>query len=228
MQPVVTLSGGMVAAQKSQSATFYFANTVFEYQPHHTSVLNPIVGGFVGAEYAINQKWAWQFGAAFYQASNSSINGEETQAPILNLDATNIWNYNYKILSRQLLFENKLLFTLQKNYHPYLLIGLGEGFNDAHDFHVTPLNSGEVATAIFEDHSNKTFIYMGGLGLDINLLKQMRIGAGYRFAYLGKNDLGKGVLDTGVGGNVFYLPAFKSRHSFSHEALIQLTYTLRA
>ena len=226
MQPVVILMGGAVTPLGQQSQTLYYANTVFKYQPHDSSALKPLVGGFIGAEYPFNEMWAWQSGLAFYQAASSSIDGEEAQAPILNLDAVNIWNYQYKISSRQLLFENKLLLALHEYYHPYVLIGLGAGFNHAYEFQVTPQNSGEVATAIFGGHTNTTFIYMAGLGLDIDVSENMRIGAGYRFVYLGKYDLGNGMLDTGAGGSVFSLPALKSAHSYNHEVLIQLTYLI--
>ncbi len=156
--------------------------------------------------------------------SNYSISGEETQAPLLSLDAINVWNYSYKISRRQLLLENKLLFTFQKYYHPYLLIGLGEGFNHSHGFQATPQNAGEVATAIFANHNNKNFIYTSGVGLDIDVFKQMRLGIAYRFGYLGKYNLGKGILDTGAGGGIFTLPGLQSTNSLNQEVLIQLTY----
>lgn len=226
MQPIVILTSGAATPFGQQSQTLSFANTTFDYHPDSSSVLKPIAGGFVGIERTFPQRWAWQFGLAFYQAVSSSIDGEEDQAPTLFPDAINTWNYHYKILSRQLLFENKLSIILQKHYRPYLLIGLGEGFNHAYDFQATRQNPGEVATAIFGNHTNKTFIYTIGLGLDMDVFKKMRVGAGYRFGYLGKYDLGKGTLDTGVGGDVFALPALESTYSFDHEVLIQLTYLI--
>lgn len=222
MQPIFILSGGAVTPMGQQSQSLTYANTVFDYQPHHSSNGKPIVGGFAGFEHTFKPSWAWQFGLAFYQAGHSSINGEEAQAPLISLDAVNLWNYHYKIVSREILFENKLLFV-QERYHPYVLIGLGENFNRASDFHVTAQNSGEVATAIFNSKTNQTFSYQGGFGIDVDLIKHLRMGIGYRFAYLGKYDLGKGSLDTGTDGEVFLLPPLKSRPSYSSEVLIQLT-----
>ena len=69
---------------------------------------------------------------------------------MLSIDAVNIWTYHYNIVSRQLLAENKLLLTIHKQYRPYVLVGLGEGFNYSHGFRVTPQNSGEVATAFLK------------------------------------------------------------------------------
>jgi opacity protein-like surface antigen len=154
------------------------------------------------------------------------VNGEETQAPVDNPNAVNFWNYQYKVLSRQLLFENKLLFTFYKRYHPYLLIGLGGSLNHVYGFQVTPENSGEVATAIFESNHNTSFSTTFGLGIDIDVLKKLRVGLGYRFVNLGNYNLGKGTLNTGVGGEIFSIPALKVKNSFNHEILVQLTYLI--
>lgn len=223
MQPIFILTGGMVSPLGQQSQSLSFANTVFNYNPHHSSGYKPMVGGFVGAEYLFNPVWAWQFGLALYQATNYSTNGEETQAPKISLDAVNIWNYHYQISSRQLVFENKLSLILKNRYRPYLIVGLGEGFNHAFDFEVTPQNSGEVATATFNAHKNQTFIYLAGLGIDLDVNKHFRVGVGYRAAYLGKYDFGTGMLDTGAGGSVFSLPALHSKYSYNQEVLLQLT-----
>ncbi len=226
LQPVVILMGGAASSLGQQSQTLSFDNTVFNYHPNHSSALVPLVGGFVGAEYAYNPLWTWQFGLAFYRTGDSSVNGEETQAPMLSLDAINTWNYHYKISSTQLFFENKLFFNGQQRYHPYVLIGLGEGFNRAFDFQVTPQNSGEVATATFGSNTANDFIYMVGLGLDIDVVKQLRLGLGYRYVYLGKTEFGNGILDTGAGGNVFSLPGLQFNGSYNQEVLAQLTYLI--
>lgn len=216
----------MATALGQHSQSLSFANTFFDYDPNDTSALRPLVGGFVGAEYAFNHEWAWQFGFAFYQGPSSTVVGEEVQAPVFNPEAINTWDYRYKILSSQLLFENKLLFTLRKRFHPYVLLGLGESFNYSHKFQVTPQNPGEIATAIFKSHTTNNLIYTVGFGLDTDLSKKIRLGVGYRHASLGKYNLGKGMIDTGPGGEVFSLPALKSGHAFNNEILIQLTYLL--
>jgi hypothetical protein len=226
LRPVVTLMGGVSSPFGQQSQTLSFANTIFEYQPNHTSELPALMGGFIGEEYSFKEIGAWQFGLAFYQNASSVVDGEVAQAPMLSLDAVNMWNYHYKIISRQLLFENKIFLIFHKYYRPYLLIGLGEGFNDAHAFHVAPENAGEVATATFGSNSTSSFIYTIGLGIDIDISTKMRIGAAYHFGYLGKYNLGTGTLDTGAGGNAFSLPALKSVHAYNHQVFIQLTYLI--
>lgn len=224
MQPVVILTGGLMNSLGQQPQFFSFANTDFNYQPHSSAAFNSMFGGFIGAEYSFRQIWAWQFGLAYYQGVSFSTNGEEIQAPIEFPEASNVWNYQYKILSRQLLIENKLSFVIKNHYRPYLLLGLGESFNHAYAFQVRPQNAGEVATAIFADNLNKSFIYTVGLGMDVDIFNHARIGIGYRYAYLGKYNLGRGIIDTGAGGNVFHLPALKSKHANNQEILIQFTY----
>lgn len=218
------LTGGMARTFGQQSQSLTFANTNFDYQPHQSSACKPVIGVFVGAEYSLRPPWSWQFGLAIYQNACSSTSGEEFQAPLLSLDSVNVWDYKYKISSRQILFENKLLFILKKHFHPYLLAGFGESFNRTDDFQVTPQNPGEVATVIYSSNNNRNFAYKLGLGGDLDLGEHTRIGIGYRFAYLGKADFGKGMLDTGIGGSVFSLPALKSIPYYNHEILIQLTY----
>lgn len=153
-----------------------------------------------------------------------SLWGEVDQAPISNPTAINTWNYQYKIVSRQLLVENKLSYSLRTRYRPYLLAGIGTGFNKAYKFQAIAQNSGQVATAIFTNHQNNSLIFDIGLGMDIDITKQVRLGGGYRFGYFGAYDLGKGTLDTGPGGNIFYLPALKSARAYSQILLLQLTY----
>jgi opacity protein-like surface antigen len=225
MQPLITLTGGAVNTLGQHSQSLTFENTVFNYSPQSSSY-KPLSGLFVGEEYTFNTSLAWQFGLSFYQASASTVHGQESQAPLLSLDAVNLWNYHYKVLSRQLFVENKLLLVLNEHYRPYLLVGLGKSFNHAYAFQVARQNSGEVATAIFTSHYQTSFIYSVGLGMDVDVLKQWRIGAGYRLAYLGAYSLGNGVLNTGAGGDVFSLPALKSSHTYNHEILIQLTYLI--
>jgi len=223
VKPIIILSGGVSTAIGEQSQSFTFADTLFNYNSN-VSGLKPLIGGFVGIEYSSDPFWAWQFGVGFYQAVSSSINGTEVQAPISSLEATNDWNYQYKILNRQILIETKLSYLVKNRYHPYLIIGLGEGLNNAYAYQVTPQNSGEIATAIFKSRLNRNFIYATGLGLDIDVLSQVRIGAGYRIVYVGKYDLGQGTLDTGAGGSVFQLPGLKSNRSYTQEGLVQFTY----
>lgn len=218
------LTGGKARPTEQQSQSLSIDNTVFNYQPNNSSVSPSFAGGFVGAEYSCNEQWAWQFGVAFYQIESSPISGEETQAPSTSIDAVNIWNYQYKTSSRQVLIENKLLLLSQVDYFPYFMIGVGGSFNRAYNFQATPQNSGEVATAIFEDHTSKTFTYTLGFGLDLDIFDHVRLGAGYRFAYLGKFDLGKGTINTGTGGNVFPLPALESKSVYNNEIVVQLMY----
>jgi opacity protein-like surface antigen len=224
MQPIIILTGGIESRAGQQSQSLYFENTVFHYQPHSSTRLNIIAGVFVGAEYSLKQNLTWQLGLAYYQSNRSSIHGQETQANTENPDATNLWNYQYKLSSRQLLFENKISVIFRQRYRPYLLAGLGEGFNRAYAFQAVPLNSGEVATAIYTNNSSTSFVYSLGVGVDIDITKQIRAGAGYRYTNLGQINLGQGVLDTGIGGSIFSIPALKSNHINNHEILIQLTY----
>lgn len=224
LRPLIILTGGLETPLGQYWQSLSYANTEFNYQPHISSAVKPLIGVFVGAESPLNQQWAWQFGLGYYQAVGSNVNGEESQTPTDNPLATNLWDYQYKIVGRQLLIENKLILVLQKIYRPYVLIGLGEGFNRAYAFQVTPQNSGEVATAVFRSRSTNSFVYLFGVGIDFDLSQQVRLGAGYRYAYLGSYDLGPATLDTGVGGSVFFLPALASQHAYNQEVLVQLTY----
>ena len=221
---MVILTGGLETPLGQQWQSISYANTNFNYQPHTSSAVKPLIGGFVGAEYVFRQQWAWQFGLGYYQTVSSTVSGEENQVPVDNPEAGNLWNYQYKILSRQLLVENKLSLILHKIYRPYVSVGVGEGFNRAYAFQATSQTEGEVATAVFSSRSNSSFIYSFGVGVDIDVLKQIRIGAGYRYAYLGAYDLGNATLDTGGGGSVFSLPYLASKHVYNQEVVIQLTY----
>ena len=226
LQPIVILTASLVTPMGQKSQALTVNNTVFVYQPGSSSEWKSLAGLFFGTEYSIQQSGGWQLGLGFYQARASSVGGSETQAPSLNSDSVNLWNYHYNIQSRQIFIENKLFSTVRNYYHPYLLIGLGVGFNHVYGFTVTPNNSGEVATAIYSDALNRSFIYTAGVGMDVDVSTSIRLGAGYRFAYLGRYDLGGGTLNTGTGGSIFTLPALQSKYLYNSEVLVQLTYLL--
>jgi len=53
LQPLVILTGGLETPLGQQGQSISYANTEFNYQPHTSSAVKPLIGGFVGGEYLL-------------------------------------------------------------------------------------------------------------------------------------------------------------------------------
>ncbi|CEK10339.1 outer membrane protein [Legionella hackeliae] len=218
IRPLVTISAGVVAAKtgKTQTLTMDGDFTEYRYQAGN-SYSDKILGGvFIGEEVSLCPKWLLQLGLGLYIPGDFSSKGNLTEG--IDEISSDTFSYNYKIRSRQLLVEGKLLSTMNKSFHPYVLLGLGAAFSEAYDYNpaVPPFLT---FTPQFTDHQNVSFSYSVGAGLDVDLRKNWRLGLGYRFADLGRADLGYGVIDV-----IPFANTLKQSHLYAHQVMLQLTY----
>lgn len=220
IRPLVTLSGGEVfSSHVGQSQTFpEIEGSFYSYSANNANQSRGLYGSFIGAEWGFNPCWALQFGVGYYQASAFTARGLLTQGP--DAGSSDIYNYQYNITSRQLLAESKLLFNWHERYHPYALMGLGEAFNKASSYQTT-VPPFLTFTPMFNSHTTKSFTYAVGLGLDVDVVRHVRAGLGYRFTDLGKVNLGAGSIDTTSIGN-----SLTQNHMCANEVLAQLTFIL--
>lgn len=170
-------------------------------------------GAFAGLDFSLLPKLNYQLTLAYNQITPYSVNGQLEQ--FSDKSFTN-FNYDYKIQSQQLFLNSKLVLNATRHVHPYAMIGLGTAFNKASAFTPTSIDDTGVNPGIFADHSVTNFAYTLGLGVDIDVSKQVRVGGGYRFANLGKTNLG-------------VAPSFVSTQGLStnlltHELLATITY----
>ena len=177
--------------------------------------LQPVGSLFVGIESSFFQSYFGQLGVGYYQDQAFTITGSIYQFtdPSLNNLA-----YQYHLKNRRLLLETKLLSTFQEIFHPYITAGIGEGLNQAYQYQEIPVDTDSVPMSIgFSNRTYHTFTYQVGLGLDVDITKNTRFGAGYRYLDLGRAGLGTTPLQDGN-------QTIKYNHLHANEFLMQLSY----
>ena len=131
--------------------------------------------------------WNLQIGGNYNQTSSFNVKGQVTQGA--DVASESRFNYQYKIQPRQWLVQGKLLYRYEDIYHPYLLLGLGGAINTSYGFQ-TSVPPTLTYTQQFQNATKHSFSFRVGLGLDVDLYPNVRIGAGYNFANFGKANLG--------------------------------------
>lgn len=217
--PVLTVSGGLATANIGHSQTLTRDNdyTSYRYVAQNSSSQRMIFGVYAGAERALNTQLLVQMGVGYYESGAFS---SERNRLIQGVDATSSdqFSWHYKVRNQSLLTEAKLLGTLKKQIHPYLLLGLGASFNQAYDYTVKQ-PAFLTFTPQFRAHTETNFTYNLGLGIDTDISKNCRLGVGYRFANLGQANLGEGVLDNKR------IPQTLRQHTlYMQSLLVQLTW----
>ncbi|HHX3357169.1 TPA: outer membrane protein, partial [Legionella anisa] len=96
-------------------------------------------------------------------------------------------------------------------------VGVGVGFNRAHDFTNTPLIFEALPNPDFADHTKTAFTYTLGAGVQKALNDHWQIGAGYEFADWGKSELGRAFGQTMNSGLAL-------NHLYTNGVLFNLTY----
>ena len=100
---------------------------------------------------------------------------------------------------------------------PWVSGSLGVGFNDAHGFHSAPLIFEALPTPDFSSHTQTTFTYTVGAGVQKALNAHWQVGAGYEFADWGKSSLGRAPEQTQNSGLAL-------NHLYTNGVLFNLTY----
>ncbi|VEB38698.1 outer membrane protein [Legionella cherrii] len=218
--PFFTLSGGVAVAKTGHSQTLNMDGdfTTYQYTPRHDHSNRTLWGGAIGTEVPINSLWALQLGISYYRPNNFSSSGILLQG--IDEQSADEFTYNYKIKSSQLFFEGKLLHSVKTIFHPYASLGLGAAFNQASNYQ-TSVPPFLTFTPEFEDHKTTNFAYSLGLGIDMDLCKNWRLGVGYRYVGLGEANLDEGMLDVIPFTSTLTLP-----HLYMQEAMVQISYLI--
>jgi opacity protein-like surface antigen len=189
----------------------------YNYSVNNTSQTSALFDVFLGAEWNLNSEWIAQTGIDFNTATSPfTVNGAFVQGA--DSQSADYYTYYYQVVSRQLLLNGKLLYTFKEYYHPYLLGGLGAAFNKAYNYY-TSVPADLTFTRMYLNNANTSFSYTLGLGVDVDITTHMRAGIGYRYADLGKIQLGNAFIDTtSVPGTL------SSSNAHTNQLLVQLTW----
>jgi len=211
--PVLSLSGGVTFSTdvgKTQTIIDPVTLTTVLYKANHRGQTKAIYGGFAGSELYLWPAWHMQLGVGYHQPIAYKARGIVIPGGVIIPGDD---SYIYTIRSHQLLMEGKFLYNCMGRFHPYIAAGIGIAFNDAVNYRINTFDNQ------FDDHSNTSFSYIVGAGLDFDLAPHWRIGAGYRYSDFGRTDLGDGTFSS-----VDTSTKLSQTHLYANEAIAELSY----
>ena len=223
LDPFVQVTGGFnVGADVGRDKDFIIGKSSYDYKAEARTQIEPIWGALVGVEMPLpfyqNPHFRWQTGVSYYQSGDFRASGNVTQG--VDPMSSDTFPYHYKLISRQVLWENKLLTKAWEHYYPYVSVGLGAAFNQTEGFDVT-FPEFLTYTPLYDGKTESSFSYNLGVGIDMDITDDWRIGLGYRFTDLGKNSLGDGELRTTT-----VTESLGQSHLYGNEFLLQISYFL--
>jgi len=210
----ITISSGcdLIKPGRAQTLTL-----LPPFQNHYTNTSPEMAifefGALIGIEKNFNHYFMIQSGLSAYIATTIYPEGRVWQFGLPEFETL---SYAYKVYHTRLMFEGKLLTFGHSHIHPYLSLSLGAAFNQAKYYHESPFIAGATPTLPFTSHSQTSFSFSTGLGIDYNLTSQLRLGAGYQFADLGSVSLGPTPAATTT-------QTLNFSHIYTHQIRLQLT-----
>lgn len=218
--PTFGVDGGIAVVTNAGSSQTFDIDAISEqfyiYTNNDHIKVPALYGGFVGIEWQGDSNWMFDLLIDYNQSSLFSVDGSLTQG--IDTSSENTYDYSYSMRFRQLLGQVKVGYVGWQQISPYLLFGLGAGFNSAQDFSTTAPAT-LVATRAYADNLTISPACMLGFGFDIPIVDFVRLGVGYRFTDLGKMSLGQATVnDVVVSGTL------KQSALFANEFVVQLTF----
>ena len=128
-------------------------------------------------------------------------------------DATSVFNnytYGYHIQHGHLALKAKVFKSIEYSVLPWVSGSVGVGFNRANSFNNTPIINEAVRQNNFSNHTQTSFTYTVGVGIQKVLNSNWQAGMGYEFADWGQSHLGSAqgqTQGTGLSLNHLYTNA---------------------
>ncbi len=190
----------------------------YSYNISKGSQLEGLLEAFLGAEQSFYHHWLIQYGVAYAQAGYFNPQGNFIQGA--DIASQNEYSYQFRLMTRQLLAQAKLIYPYQNIFLPYFLAGIGSSINTASDYSTTdpPFLT---FTRMYENHQPTSFAFRVGAGADLWLLDDWRVGIAYRFANLGSFSLG----NTSIN-NITVSGTLAQSKVYANEFLVQLSYII--
>lgn len=175
-----------------------------------------VSGGFgvgAGIEREVNANLLWQLGLAANFNSAVQAHGVIVLFNDPNFDD---FDYRYKVQSSRLVATGKLLGTYQQVFHPYVSGELGSAFNRSYGYTEIPRLATQPPKAPFKDNTLASFTWGVGVGVDMDISSNLRLGVGYQFSDFGRSCLG-------VSSAQATSETLTIVHLYDNQARVQLT-----
>ena len=189
-QIVATFTVGPDFVQKGQSQTVSISPPYSNYYTVGNAEQTVAdAGGFLGLEHAFTPWLIAQLGVSGYADGGLNPTGDVWQLTEPRFDNL---TYSYYVHHARVMLTGKVLSTLPtyNAFHPYFSWEVGAAFNRTNRYLETPLIPQSIPMTPFASHSQESFAYGVGVGVDYNLNDMVRLGIGYQFADLGSASLG--------------------------------------
>ncbi|MDR3502754.1 MAG: hypothetical protein P4L79_09245 [Legionella sp.] len=187
-----------------------FTNYYTKHSSYASSADLGLGGGIEGHAFSF---LSWQAGISGYWNTPLTRQGDVWQ---FSLPEFNNFHYHYKIQSSRIMAVAKLLTTYRERIHPYISGELGAAFNRSRSYYETPLIEEAVAMAPFSSHTQSSFSWGVGAGIDVDVWTHLRLGLGYQFADLGHAKLGLSPAEETK-------QTLNNSNLYTHQARFQLT-----
>lgn len=212
VRPFIILGGGAAVTSKLGTSQIFLDPTggVDTYSPSSGIHTGGAIDSFFGVEFLLHPAWALQLGLGYNQTT--ALNATGTWVQNANTPFAESFDYHYKVIPRQYFVAAKVLVNCW-GYYPYILAAAGISQNDAYSYTETS------GLTTFARETTSAFTYMGGVGLDIDVIRNVRLGLGYRFSNFGKVRLGKQVIDS-----IPVIGTLSQSNFYVHEGLVEITF----
>ncbi len=202
---VGSVSLGPVWENAGQTQTLYLTPDIVKTYVAN-DITNTLFDGeiFLGMQKNLPTDTLGQIGLAVAATSNAAFSG------VVWDDANSSFNnytYRYQLQHTHLAVKGKLLSEKSDWLMPWISASIGVGFNSAHGFKNTPVIPEAVMMPNFSCHTETSFTYTLGAGLQKILNPHWQLGIGYEFADWGQSQLGRATgqtLNSGLVVNDLY------------------------
>lgn len=216
-QPLATFTIGPDFVQKGRAQTLTLLPP-FEnhYTATHRSQTTADFGAFLGVERSFSPSLSAQIGTSVYIDDRLTPKGHVWQFGVPKFDN---FTYAYHIQPVRVMLTSKLLTTLSnyQSLHPYVSGEIGAAFNRANSYQEKPTIPFVTPMSPFSSHTESSFAWGLGLGMDYNVTQQVRVGLGYQFSNLGSASLGRATAATTN-------QTLSLSHLYANQLRFQLTY----
>lgn len=192
--------GGGVVTTSNLGASAYFPITnpttseYYRYTSDSYANTKGLLDLYLATEFEVQTGLLLQLGVGYAQPNAITAKGSFVQGA--DTPSQDTYNYQYQVLVKQLLAEAKLVVfgNTEQKFHPYLTLGAGVSHNKAYSYS-TDVPATLTFTRTYATNTQNSLSVIGGGGVEFDVLDQVRLGFGYRYAGLGKVSLGASTID---------------------------------
>lgn len=191
-QWVTGLSAGATWTTGNKKQTFNLQPDVIKtYTADSNDHVFPSAELFVGLQTSLSlmqQSLLGQLGISIAGAGHAELSGDIWE----DADATfDNFNYAYKVNHTFVGIKGRLTGNCNRLVEPYISASVGAGYNHAYDFKIDAKISEEVPAPPFGSHTQTSFSYTVGIGLQKSFTPQLQAALGYEFSDWGKTELSR-------------------------------------